>query len=122
MTVVVSILLATICFTKAPDAPQECHNALIGAATPRGEYTLQQRLVESPGYGGDVLQFKEDSKDGEIFAIHRVWLLRPWEHREQRIKSKDPKVRHITKGCINVEPAVYAELVDCCSNQKLIIQ
>lgn len=127
MLVIVSIALATICFTKDPTdavpAPtQECHHVLIGADTPKGEYTLQHRLVESPGYGGDVLQFKEDDKSQEIFAVHRVWLLRPWEHRAQRIKSNDVRQRHITKGCINVEPEVFDELIDCCSQATLIVQ
>lgn len=113
-SVVVDVALATICYLG------QCHAALIGADTPKGEYTLTQRLVQSPGYGGDVLQFKEDDK--EIYAIHRVWLLRPAEKRAERLKSKDPDVRRITKGCINVDPIVYQELVDCCSNASLVVR
>jgi hypothetical protein len=118
MSVIVSLALATICFMK--NDIETCHPVLIGGDTPRGEFTLQQRLVESPGYGGDVLQFKEDKH--EIYAIHRVWTLRPWEKRAERLKSKDPKQRRITKGCINIDPTVYEELLDCCSNQKLVIK
>lgn len=112
--VVVDIALATICFMNT------CHPVLIGGDTPVGEYTLQVREIMSPGYGGDVLQFKEDA--GSVYAIHRVWLLRPWEKRDQRLKSKDPKQRRITKGCINVDPKVYQELVDCCSTSTLVIK
>jgi hypothetical protein len=118
--IIVNIILATICFTQTPDGPQECHNALIGSDTPRGTYTLQQRLTNDPFYGGDILQFREDPD--EVYAVHRVWLGRPYEHREKRIKSPDARVRRITKGCINVEPEVYEELVHCCSRDTLIIQ
>lgn len=116
--VTVSIALATICFLS--DGREECHPALIGKDTPVGEFQLQLRLVESPGYGGDILQFKEDPT--EVYAIHRVWLLRPWEKRDQRLKSKDPRQRRITKGCVNVDPKVYDALVTCCSTDKLVIK
>jgi hypothetical protein len=116
--VTISIALATICFFS--NGVEQCHPVLIGGDTPKGEFQLQQRLVESPGYGGDILQFKEDSK--EVYAIHRVWLLRPWEKRDQRLKAKDPKQRRITKGCVNVDPKVYQELVDCCSTATLVIK
>lgn len=118
MSVIVSIALATICFTS--NGVEKCANVLVGKDTPRGEYTLQQRLTDDPGYGGDVLQFKEDEK--EVFAIHRVWLLRPAEHRQARLASPNPKQRVITNGCINVDPVIYQELVDCCSNQSLIVK
>lgn len=120
MTVVVNVLLATICFTAQPDAAMTCRNALIGADTPRGTYTLQQRLVDDPLYGGDILQFREDPTD--VFAIHRLWLGRPWEKREKRILSKDPKQRRITKGCINVTKETYQQLLDCCSTDTLLIK
>ncbi len=118
--VIVTIALATICFIAQGQEHQQCYPALIGGDTPRGEYQLEQRLVTSQGYGGDVLQFKEDTRS--VYAIHRLWLLRPWEHREKRIRSKDPKVRRITKGCVNVESAVYDLLVDCCSTDVLLIR
>lgn len=118
MSIIVNIALATLCIIG--DGSEKCYPVLIGKDTPTGEYQLQHRFVESPGYGGDVLQFKEEELD--IFAIHRVWLLRPQEKREERLKSSNPKMRRITKGCINVDPAVYDELIDCCSNSKLIIE
>lgn len=118
--VIVDILLATICFTTPASDTLTCHNALIGGDTPRGTYTLQQRLTESPFYGGDVLQFRED--ENEVWAIHRVWLGRPAEHRERRIKSKIASQRRITKGCINVEPAIYDVLVRDHSTDTLIIR
>lgn len=119
--VVVSIALATICFTYKPGGAEECHPVLIGADTPHGQFTLNQRLTKSPGYGGDVLQFL-DTPSG-VFAIHRVYLLNPKEHRAERLKNPDPQMRHITHGCINVEPEVYDQLMNCCSrNETLLIK
>lgn len=119
MLVEVFLALAMICF--GADGQRECHNALVGPSTPVGEYQIVQRLTESLGYGGDVLQFKET--DEMVYAIHRVWLLRPEEHRERRIKSRDPRQRSsITNGCINVEPAVYEALLNCCSNSTLVVK
>lgn len=116
--VVVDILLATICFTYTPGGTEECHPVLVGGDTPRGEFVLNQRITKSPGYGGDVLQFRDDP-DG-VFAIHRVYLLNPKEKRAERLRSPDPKVRRITHGCINVDPEVYVRLVECCSRSETL--
>ena len=112
--VIVSLAAATICFAGS------CYPALIGNDTPVGQYELIQRYVETPGYGGDVIEFSEDTKN--VYAIHRIWTLKPEQHREMRIKSSNPKDHVITKGCINVEPEVYQKLLDCCSNDVLIIK
>lgn len=125
MTILVDIALATLCILGPGDSidsppPESCHPVLIGGDTPRGEFKLQQRYVTAKGYGGDVLQFKEEEL--ELYAIHRVWTLRPWEKRAQRLKMKNPKMRQVTKGCINVEPALYEKLVGCCSTDTLIIR
>jgi len=113
--VTVKLGLAVICFTG------QCFPALVGEATPVGSYTLQQRYVASPGYGGDVLAFKETERS--IYAIHRVWTLRPEQRRLERLASPDPVQRQtITNGCINVAPEVYAKLVDCCADAELQIQ
>lgn len=112
--VLVDLSLAVICFLG------QCHPILIGPDTPKGEYRLIKRYTEQNGYGGDVLQFHET--DTHVFAIHRVWTLIPKQQREQRLKSPNIKDRHITSGCINVDPTVYQQLVDCCSTQKVIIK
>lgn len=115
MIVIVKLALAVICFSG------ECHPALVGKETPTGSYTLQQRYVASPGYGGDVLAFRETEK--AIFAIHRVWTLRPEQRRLERLASADPAQRQtVTDGCINVAPEVYDKLVDCCAGMQLEIQ
>lgn len=130
LSVVVDIALATLCIVSPGnyddasqqyvEETQECYPVLVGSDTPRGEYQLQQRLVQSPGYGGDILQFKEEEL--YLFAIHRVWLGRPWEKRQERLKSTNIKMRRITMGCINVDPEVYEKLLDCCSTSKLTVK
>jgi hypothetical protein len=87
----------------------QCWPVLIGMTTPVGEFTLVQRLTDDPGYGGDVLQFHET--DSLAYSIHRPWLLRPEEQRLKRLRSTNPKDRVISKGCVNVDPSVYNELV-----------
>lgn len=112
--VIVDLAAATICFLGS------CHPMLYGNDTPIGEFEITQRITQTAGYGGDVLQFYETA-DG-VYSIHRLWKLNPKQHRELRIKSLNPKDHLITNGCINVEPEVYEELVDCCSNDKLLIK
>jgi signal peptidase I len=124
-SIIVDIALATLCITSSPtlenDIPEPvCYPVLVGKDTPKGEYQVQQRLIETKGYGGDILQFKDD--DVYVYAIHRVWLGRPWEKRDTRLKNPDPKFRRITMGCINVDPKVYEELINCCSMSKLTIK
>ena len=111
--VTVFISAAMICFSG------QCYNALVGKDTPVGEYQLKLIKTDQPGYGGDIVAFHET--DDYVFAIHRVFLLNPKQHRMERIKSEDPSVRHITWGCINVMPEVYEKLVDCCMDGGLQI-
>jgi hypothetical protein len=120
MSIIVSIALASICFTY--HGVEECHSVLLGKnpATPTGEFTLIRRYTSDPGYGGDVLQFKENPH--EVYAIHRIWLLNPKQNRPARLKSKIIADHFISNGCINVDVDVYEKLVDCCSNDKLTIE
>lgn len=117
--VTVDLALALICFTYA--AEPECHNALVGPTTPRGEFAMVQRLTSDPGYGGDVIQFHENER--MVFAIHRVWTLRPKERREERLRSADHRQRtSITNGCVNVSQEVYSRLLSCCIKQELVVK
>lgn len=103
MTALVLLSSAVICLSG------KCYPALVGRDTPTGIYKVTKRLVLSPGYGGDVLEFKE-TKDS-IYAIHRVWVLNPKQHREERLKSSNAADRrYITCGCVNVAPDVYDKL------------
>lgn len=120
MTIFVNIALATLCFTY--NGTEECHPVLLGKnhATPAGEFIIRKRITADPGYGGDVLQFYEDDKG--VYAIHRVWVLKPEQKRRERLKSNKISDRYISSGCINVDEIVYQKLTDCCAGQKLIIE
>lgn len=113
--VTVYLSKALICFMNV------CHPALVGDNTLPGEYNLIPRKVLSTGYGGDVLQYKEDSE--RVYAIHRVWTQIPSQNRREKLNSDSPRDRlRVTKGCINVSEEVYDQLIDCCSHSKLVIK
>lgn len=112
--ITVNLTTAMICFA------QSCYPALVGHATPVGTYDLNLRLTASQGYGGDVIQYHEDSQ--QVYAIHRLWLLKPEQKRQQKIHSSNPAERYITAGCINLEPEVYDKLKNCCLSEKLVIE
>lgn len=112
--VLVDVAAAIICFATT------CHPVLVGAETPRGEFQLTHYSISDSRYGGDILSFKETGNS--LYAIHRV-IDMPGQRRFERLNS--PKAKHrtmVTGGCINVEPAVYEELVKCCRSSKLIIK
>jgi hypothetical protein len=112
--IVVDMATAMICFMSS------CYPALVGKDTPKGEFQLTHYSTTLPGYGGDLLVFKEGEKD--VFAVHRVIDV-PGQQRRERIKSSDPQRRiTITAGCVNVAPDVYRKLVDCCSDSKIVIK
>jgi len=113
--VVVDLALAVICFMG------QCHPALVGEHTPRGVFTLDHQAIKVPGYGGDLLVFKEDRT--RLWAVHRVYTAVPTERRVERLLSGRAAFRKgVTHGCVNVMPDVYARLVECCSNQMLIVR
>jgi hypothetical protein len=96
---VIEVLLASalLCFEGA------CHPVLVGKGTPTGEFQLQHQATRLPGYGGDILTFKETAH--ERYAIHRTWRGR------ERLYKAPAAHRTVTNGCINVEPALYERLV-----------
>jgi hypothetical protein len=113
--VIVDLALATICFMGS------CHPALVGPETPRGTFALDYQATVVPGYGGDLLVFKED--EARLWAIHRVYTAKAEEKRVKRLQAGAPADRKgITHGCVNVMPDVYERLVDCCSNHTLVIR
>lgn len=114
--VTVHLASALICFAN------QCYPALVGPSTPQGTYQLQRAATPAPGYGGDVLAFAR-SKDGGVFAVHRVWELKPKQLRRWRLTEGFTEDRRsVTDGCINVMPDVYQKLVDCCSKSTIVIQ
>lgn len=95
---------AELCFADT----RECHPVLIGKTTPKGRFDLQLYSTKKAGYGGDVIGFKQE-KDF-LFALHRVWTLKPSERRLERIRSPLVADRIMTNGCINVHDEVYEKL------------
>lgn len=113
--ILVDLITATICFLS------QCYPALVGQDTPVGQFELTHAQTDLPGYGGDILMFHED--ETSVYGIHRRWDLIPAQHRAQRLRSnRSIDRRAVTNGCINVEPEVYDLLLDCCSNQTIIIK
>jgi hypothetical protein len=102
--VVVHADRAELCFTDT----QDCHPVLLGKTTPKGKFYLTIYATDKAGYGGDVIGFKQENDF--LFALHRVWTLKPEEHRLERIASARVSDRIMTNGCINVENAVYDKL------------
>ena len=102
--VIVNTAKAELCFTD--DA--QCYPVLIGKTTPKGTFDMQLMKTSKPGYGGEIIGFKQE-KDF-LFALHRVWTLKPSERRMQRIASNVVSDRIITNGCINVTDKVYDKL------------
>ena len=112
--VFVDVAAAIICFATT------CYPALVGAETPRGEFQLTHYSTSDSRYGGDILSFNETKN--ALYAIHRVIHV-PGQQRFTRLKSPEVKNRTmVTGGCINVEPDVYARLVECCYASKLFIK
>lgn len=102
--VVVDTTKAQLCFVDVA----ECYPVLIGQTTPKGLFGLTIYQTDKKGYGGDIIGFK---KEGDfLFALHRVWTLKPSERRLERIASSVVADRVITNGCINVSNAVYDKL------------
>ena len=112
--VIVDIAAALIRFAGA------CHPALVGVETPRGEFQLVHYSTPDPGYGGNILSFKETRN--YLYCIHRVIDV-PGQQRLARLRNPDAKRRvKVTGGCVNVDPEVYEKLATCCYASKLIIK
>jgi hypothetical protein len=113
-TVIVDLGMALICFAG------QCHPALVGWATPRGEYQITQYTTNKHGYGGDVLVF--ELGEDRVLAIHRVVDVRVQDRRGLLANSTARARRTVTGGCINITAEVYDQLVDCCSDATLTIK
>jgi hypothetical protein len=113
--VVVDLALAVICFMS------QCHPALVGNDTPRGTFLLEHQVTPEPGYGGDLLVFREGHT--HLWAIHRVYTGVPSERRAGRLASRRAGERRgVTRGCVNVTPEVFDRLVRCCRSEVLVIR
>lgn len=102
--VIVDTAKAQLCFAD----DRQCHPVLIGKTTPKGTFDLRLMKTDKPGYGGEVIGFKEENDF--LFALHRVWTRKPSERRLERIASSKVSDRMMTNGCINVSDQVYEKL------------
>jgi hypothetical protein len=111
--VTVFIAKALICFGGA------CHPALVGENTLPGTYPMTVMYTEKPGYGGDVLVYRE-TEDAR-FSVHRTYTLDRRRNRAELYDGTTPEERTVTAGCVNVEPELYEELRDNYRRHPLII-
>lgn len=113
MTAIVMLYSALICFQG------HCYHALVGRSTPIGTFSVVHKLTRSPGYGGDILVF--DELPDKVYAVHRVWLLQPEQHRAERLDSDNPAMRrNVTMGCVNVSPNVYEQLENSLTRLEIV--
>lgn len=115
VTILVHLSSALLCYAG------QCHPVLVGRDTPTGTFPVQHAITHDPGYGGDVLAFAR-AADGGVYAIHRLWVRSPRQHRTEKLADPDPGVRRqVTGGCINLDPAVYEDLVKATREPSLVI-
>jgi hypothetical protein len=76
--------------------------------TPAGRFTITRGHDRRLGELFDVNELQ--GRDWTI-AIHRVWLGKPAERREARLRSEMEQDKHITNGCIDVEPSTISQLL-----------
>ena len=106
---------AEICYNNV------CEPILYGRNTPSGTFQMRLARIDSPGYGGTVLAFK-DLGNGEWVSVHRVFTSRPEQRRLEKLHGPVNGRKTVSMGCINVDSKVYEKLVECCSNATLVIK
>jgi hypothetical protein len=75
--------------------------------TPAGRFTITRNYDRALGELFDINELQ--GRDWTI-AIHRVWLGRPAERRDARLRSAMDQDKHITNGCIDVDRSTIAQL------------
>jgi hypothetical protein len=75
--------------------------------TPAGRFTLTRDHDRALGDLFDINELK--GRDWAI-AIHQVWLGKPSERRDARLRSDMDEDKHITDGCVDVDPITIAQL------------
>jgi hypothetical protein len=104
MVPVIVLSAAVLCFGA------ECVPVIVGKTTPVGAFALEHVTAPVEPYGGDALVF---DRSGELpLAVHRAINA----HRHALLDRRSPpSARAISKGCVNVQDAVYNRLRDCCT-------
>lgn len=93
-----------------PDARSKPLAQQIGVkykVTPAGRFTLTRAHDEVLGDTFDINEL--EGMDWRI-AIHRVWLGNRSEHRDARLRSSNDQDKHVTEGCIDVDPGTIVQL------------
>jgi hypothetical protein len=75
--------------------------------TPAGRFTITRNHDTALGELFDINELQ--GRDWTI-AIHRVWLGKASERRDVRLRSDMDGDKHITNGCIDVDPSTMAQL------------
>jgi hypothetical protein len=75
--------------------------------TPAGRFTITRNHDPALGELFDINELQ--GRDWTI-AIHRVWLGKSSERRDARLRSDMDEDKHITNGCIDVDPSTMAQL------------
>lgn len=92
----------------------QCYPVLVGERTPVGHYTLQHVELQYDGKSERVLMFAPD-RPGRVLAIHKL------PNKAREILLTEQSKAKVTAGCINVSTEVFDYLVECCSDQELIV-
>jgi L,D-transpeptidase catalytic domain len=101
-----------------PDARYKPLSQQIGVkykVTPAGRFTMTRGRDDVFGGTFDINEL--EGTDWRI-SIHEVWLGNTSQHRDLRLRSTEGQDKHITEGCIDVEPGTVAELYRLLPNSK----
>jgi hypothetical protein len=93
-----------------PDArrkPLSRQNGVDYNVTPAGRFTMTRAHDNALGDTFDINELQ--GVDWRI-AIHRVWLGKSFQHRDERLLSANDKDKHITEGCIDVDMRTVVQL------------
>src|ERR1019366_1679483 len=75
--------------------------------TPAGRFTITRDRDQALG---DLFDINELEGKDWVNAIHQGWLGRPSEPRDARLRSTLDQDKHITAGCVDVDPSTIAQL------------
>jgi hypothetical protein len=76
--------------------------------TPAGRFTLTHGHDEALGETFDINELQGSDW---MIAIHQVWLGIRSQHRDARLLSASDQDKHITEGCIDVDPNTITQLL-----------
>lgn len=79
--------------------------------TPSGRFKASVENADPADYPyGKTLDFLE--KEDGVVAIHRVYLAKPEENRQDRLNSGSPLDNRVSSGCVNVNDSVMDEVIN----------